>query len=512
MTRRAQTLVTVAVITLALILMFMAWNATKDLTVLAAAAAALLIVTLLWTTKKTVQGRPEALTEEKDIAAHLEALREGASDFYAVWSGEYPEVEVERYFEAERKALETNRALNISRVINPTVIPDKHYNLLQSMRQEFGSRFELYEDATIHFFELFVAEYPDAGPVAVVVVNDIVSRRPKVGLVLDPGRNPALLGAVGAVKEWFKAIRGGLREFERPAVERWDHIAPRYTKYVSDNFNQIAFLDSFTSDEGNLVGDYLGSLAEPGQNLVVVEVGCGDGRALLRYLPTSLANCIAYVVGLDYAPAMLQAAEGELVKRLSDSEGSPAAKAIAERTGFYRLNAFDMRRFFDDGHLRDLERFEMASRTSRSRGMDPTTFAGARKVFFCLLNTIGVIEPLARRKEMVESMLAALGHDDRLILTVFAADAFEEKAEELYDGLEPMLDMKIKKDHYEFANATFQIDGIPGYYSHWFEESELLELLTSAALSLGGDGRAFARPDVKRMGSNGFFVEIRRTG
>jgi SAM-dependent methyltransferase len=506
--RLRQRLVGAGIAFLVAVLLFLAWTATKGpivpLIVLATIVAGAL--TPLFVT--TYRSRPLAITDEKAIAAQLEELRDGASNFYAIWSGTYGDVEVARYFEAERRALNDNESLHISRIINPSVIPPQHYHLLQSIKSEFGSRFQLYQDASIHSFELFVAEYSDErDSVAVVVVNDLLNKRPKVGLVLDPARNLRLLGAVEAVRVWFEAIKKNLRDFDPVAVERWDRIAPRYTEFVSRNVNGISFLTDYFGEEAGLIRECLSERAEPGGDLSIIEVGCGDGRALSSYVPPLLAQNVAYVIGLDYAPGMVRAAEAELTSRLNSREEEVlGVRELRQKTGFSHLDAFEMRSVFDDGRLVRPDQFEAASLE-----VDPITFEESRKVFCCLLNTIGVIEPLGRRRKIVESMLSALGVEDDLIITVFSADAFATAARDLYQGLEPMLDTKVKNSHFDFESATFKVAGPPGYYSRWFEEAELRELLSDATRSLGRRGRSFERPVIKTMEAGGYFVHIRRT-
>ncbi|HEX3240742.1 MAG TPA: class I SAM-dependent methyltransferase [Solirubrobacterales bacterium] len=503
-----QRLVGAGIAFLVVVVIFLAWAATKGpivpLIVLAAIVAG--AITLFFII--AYRSQPLAFTDEKAIAARLEELRDGASNFYAIWSGTYGDVEVERYFEAERRALKDNESLHISRIINPSVIPPKHYHLLQSIKSEFGPRFQLYQDASIHSFELFVADYPDErDSVAVVVVNDLLAKRPKVGLVLDPDRNLRLVGAVEAVRFWFEAIKKNLRGFDPVAVERWDRIAPRYTEFVSRNANNITFLTDFFGEEAGMIGECLSELAGADRDLSVIEVGCGDGRALSSYVPALLAQNVSYVIGLDYAPGMVRAAQAELTSRLNSAEEEVlGVRELRQKTVFSHLDAFELRSVFDDGRLVRPDQFEAASLE-----VDPVIFEESRKVFCCLLNTIGVIEPLGRRKKVVESMLSALGVEDDLIITVFSADAFAKEAQDLYRGLELMLDTKVKDIHFDFPSATFKVATPPGYYSRWFEEADLRELLSDAAQSLGPRGRSFEQPTIRTMDAGGYFAHIRRT-
>lgn len=459
---------------------------------------------------------PITLTDHTSIRAHLETLREGASAISAIWSGKYDAAEVGTYFQDERSALENNRLLQIHRVINPAVIPDEYFDLLQSMREMFGERFVLLEDSTLRSFELYIADYPgpsNKDPVAVVVINNTHTGKPEVAIVLDPARDKGLRGAVDSVRKWWSTISEGLPAFDPVAIERWDHIATRYTELVTQNANKIEFLDQYSKREKEMVGDYLRSLADQGHELTLVEVGCGDGRALLSYVPSELASKTAYVLGLDYAPAMVSAAENELARlQLMDERIRPDVRKLIDKTAFFQLNAEKLRRFFNDGRLGPLEPLLEASQSADEGSIDPSTYAASRKVFCCLLNTIGVIEPRERRIAVLEAMLACLGVDDSLIFTVFAAERFEVEAKALYGDLEEMINAAIDDVQFDTDTATFRVDGTPGYYSHWFADRELHELVNDATEALVREGRSFDPIRLEQMGSGGYFVLAQRTG
>jgi hypothetical protein len=459
---------------------------------------------------------PITLTDHTSIRAHLETLREGASAISAIWSGKYDAAEVGAYFQDEKSALETNELLRIQRVINPAVIPDEHFDLLQSMREKFGGRFVLLEDSTLRSFELYIADYPGTStkdPVAVVVINNTDTGKPEVAIVLDPARDKGLRGAVESVRKWWNTISEGLPAFDPVAIERWDHIATRYTELVTQNANKIEFLDQYSKREKQIIGDHLRTLADQGHELTLVEVGCGDGRALLSYVPSELANRTAYVLGLDYAPAMISAAEKELARHQMMGERiRPDVRKLVDKTAFFQLNAEKLRRFFNDGRLDAVETLLEASSSADEGSLDPNTYGASRKVFCCLLNTIGVIEPVERRVAVLTTMLACLGIDDTLMVTVFAAERFEVEAKALYGDLEEMINATIEDVQFDQNTATFRVDGTPGYYSHWFEERELHELVNDATEPLVKEGRIFDPVRVEQMGNGGYFVLVQRTG
>jgi hypothetical protein len=150
----------------------------------------ILLVVLLSAGYSAYRGRPEALTDEAAIADRLAELREDASTYLAMWSGTYDEPEVARYFKAEQETLEGNSRLTITRVVNPDALPPSHHRVLQAMREQFGEHFQLFENPDIQSFELYYAAYPKGRKaVAAVVLIDAISRRPTVGLVLDPNKD-----------------------------------------------------------------------------------------------------------------------------------------------------------------------------------------------------------------------------------------------------------------------------------------------------------------------------------
>jgi len=510
----------VMLVIVVVLLLAVAWSQTESFKVLLVVAAvfALLAATLTALTQRSSGSSPQTLTTQASITARLKSLREGASSVSAIWSGEYDSSEVGLYFNDERKALETNELLHIRRVINPAVIPDEHFELLQSIRDRYGERFQLLEDSTLRSFELYIAEYPsesEKDAVAVVVINNTLTKRPQVALVLDPNDDKSLGGAVNAVQKWWETISEDLAPFDPVAIERWDQIASRYTEVVTENAGANEFLDRYTSREREAVGERLASSAEEEYELSLVEVGCGDGRALLSYIPTELERRISYVFGFDYAPAMVEIAESGLA-RLRHSSGFVRvdAKALLGKTAFFELNAANMRRFFDDGRLHDLEQLLEASPSGAGVDIDYSTYGASRKVFLCLLNTIGVISPRQRRIEVLESILACLGVEDRLILTVFAAERFAEDAISLYRDLEEMINAEVRELQFDSDTATFSIagsPGSPGYFSQWFSERELSEHFNEATASLIREGRSFGRVEIEPMGSGGYLAVVRRT-
>lgn len=487
----------------------------KTVLVVGACIAIIAVVpfTLAWLRPR--RGGPETLTTPASIKARLEELRQGATSVSAIWSGKYDADEVASYFEVEKQALHANPQLRISRVINPAVIPAEHFELLQSIREKYAPRFTLLEDSTLRSYELYIADYPldTRESVAVVVINNTLSKRPQVAVVLDPAKEQQLAGAVEAIRSWWTGISDELPAFDPIAIERWDHIARRYTTLVTENANKIAFLDQYAGREKQMIADYLQSVAEEGREICVMEVGCGDGRALFSVVPTELARSTSYVLGVDYAPAMITAAARELSRlRALRDKMRPDARMLMENTAFFQLNAANMRRFFDDGRLNEFEQLQQAAPDACTAAIDHSIYGASRKVFCCLLNTVGVIEPEGRRGDMLEAMLSCLGVDDSLVLTVFAAERFADEAPTLYRDLQEMIDTEVEDTQFDNANATFSVAGNPGYYSHWFTETELHQLVNGAKDPLEREGRSFDPVHVDRMGAGGYFVLVKRTG
>lgn len=510
---------TVGLAILAALLLGVTWAESKSVGTVLSVGAGLALLAVLpfliaWLQAQT-RG-PDTLTTPQSIKRRLEELREGASAVSAIWSGKYDAAEVGDYFEVEKRALKANNNLHISRVINPAVIPDEHFDLLESIRDKYASRFRLLEDSTLRSFELYIADYPNESgkeSVAVVVINNTATRRPAVALVLDPAVDKGLVGAVDAVRRWWEAISDELPAFDPIAVERWDHIATRYTRLVTENANRIEFLDKYAEREKQIVADYLRSTVEDGHELSVVEVGCGDGRALLSYLPSEIASKTIYVLGIDYAPAMITSAHRELTRlRANREKMHQDARMLVERTAFFQLNAANMRRFFDDGRLSELEQLLQAAPAGSNVEIDHGTYGASRKVFCCLLNTIGVIDHHERRVAMVEAMLACLGVDDRLVFTVFAAERFAVEAMALYRDLQEMIDTEVNETQFDVNGATFSVAGSPGYYSHWFSEAEVPQLVNAAKMGLEKEGRSFDLVRIEHMGSGGYFAAVRRVG
>jgi hypothetical protein len=511
MTRRnRERLAVVSIGVLGLLLLGLTWTVVHTVTGLLVACAVLVGLALV--AERLYRSRPEVLTDGAAIASRLEELRVGASRFSAIWSGQYDAVEVERYFEAERIALSSNDDLRINRVINPSVISTSNYNLLKEIRDKYGDRFKLYENSAIHSFELYVVDYPgNRDAIAVVVVIDVNNRRPTIGLVLDPDRDPRLGGAVAAIRVWFESILEPLPVFDPIAIERWDHMAPRYTRYVTENTNRLDFLERFAAEENRLLTQHLESTFASADTCALIDVGCGDGRILIGGLPEPLADRLSWLVGLDYAAEMIRTSERRLLAR--DRSARDASGPLSERTRLYRVNALDMQRYFNNGQLNDLEHLRETAPQAPLSDIDQDRFTASRKVFCCMLNTLGVVERPRHRLAVFKALLAALGPDDTLAISVFAAEAFEAHAETLYKGLEKMIDAHIESANFDTAAASFAVSGTPGYYSHWFTEDELADLAAKAMLALADEGageRVFFPANIERITEIGFFLTVRR--
>ena len=507
----------------ALLLVALTWSVANTLPAVLACAfvvvAVALLVALALNRPDPPPPGPTTLRSEQEITLRLESMRDGATAVFAIWSGKYDPDEVKRYFEDERKALKTNERLKITRVINPSVIPKEDerfdYELLQAIHNDAPDRFKLLEDSTLRSYELYLAEYPreaNKKAVAVVVLNNTLSERPEVALVLDPQEDQSLEGVVDAVKRWWQAIREDLPEFDPVRLKRWEQIAASYTRLITENANDIEFLTHYSARESEMFANYLRDIQGEDRELSIIEVGCGDGRALLAYIPAEISRHIAYVIGLDYARAMVDAAARSL-KIFQQVNTFPAEHnhVLKARTAFFQLNALHMPNYFEDGMLQGPEQLVGAAPSAAEVSIDPGRYATSTKVFCCLLNTIGVIET-DHRVAFVEAMLSCLGVNDSLVFTVFAAERFRDEAPKLYGALEEMINTDAREVHFDTESATFQVTGSPGYYSHWFTSRELTRLVDDATDRLEDRGRHFDLPKVVEMGTGGYFVSVRRMG
>jgi hypothetical protein len=425
-------------------------------------------------------------TGDTDIAAALAEVRKEAAEIRAVWAARYGDEEVRHYFTGERDDLAANKRLTITRVIRPAVIPRELHRDLTDLKRTFAERYSLRADEDRQELELFVADYaPDSGRqgVGMMVFIDANNQRPALGLKVDPNRDHRWAGVVRSLREWFDAHVTALPAWDPETIERWNEIADRYDGWVTDNAS-LPFLRDFIRAERGFVRSYIGDLVTSDHEVCLVEIGCATGRAILDYPPPEHADAVKLLIGIDNAPAMVNAAEHNRVQALKALRLSNQPADLMEKASFYELSAFALTTQIENGLLHTPQ--SLASLSPRKGYLiDANVFNRSTRVYLCLLNTLGVISPKDRCESFVLHSLRAMGEGDHLIVSVFDEARFDSTAPDLYSALSPMIGA-FDPGNVDSANRAYEIRDDPGYYSHWFGAGELETLLKVGANRLTG--------------------------
>jgi SAM-dependent methyltransferase len=174
----------------------------------------------------------------------------------------------------------------------------------------------------------------------------------------------------------------------------------------------------------------------------LVEVGCGTGRFCL-----SFAEDARLIVGVDVSRHFLD----QLVN------STPHADRVVAVEG-------------DAANLRDL--------LGKDDRLDEH-YRQAPKLFACVMNTLGIM-PESSRRRVVHEMCACLGPDDSLLLAVFNKDFFARAVREFY-SVHPQLCGEIIPGDVDYGKSELHVRSTD-YFSHWFSEAELCDLVESAGV------------------------------
>lgn len=406
------------------------------------------------------------LIEDQDTLKHRYAeMRRtaGARLIQAIWSAKYPDVET--YFRTEGRDLETDRKLRIDRLVNPDLIAEKD-------RKEFVDFVRRHENLRVYAtdvneFECFLCEYTKGGEPhlkALLVLNNTLSHTPQIGIYIDPEKHPHLEPLAFAIQSWFMK----LPKKQFPGLDRieniWEVNAPSYDDLVTNS--ELPSLRSFMDQEQTLLETEVTSLCETGAPITVIEVGTGTARTLLNLArKTELMKGIRYLIGVDSSQAMIRIARNHLKIQVLPDE-------MVDKYFFFHIAGENLAQYLIRGRLM-LERFRSDKINGESVDrLDTKAYDNSRKLICCLLNTLGVMER-ETRTQVIRSMVAAATPADVLIFSVFCADAFSERAPELYAEIDSLVG-GYSRDCLDMKKCKFETSS---YFSHWFNISAFQEQL-----------------------------------
>ncbi|MGV1049197.1 MAG: class I SAM-dependent methyltransferase [Solirubrobacterales bacterium] len=166
---------------------------------------------------------------------------------------------------------------------------------------------------------------------------------------------------------------------------------------------------------------------------VLVEVGVGTGK-----FAGPLAGRGIPVIGVDISPTLLEMARARYPELLL-IEG-------------------------DACNLREL--------------LAPVPSAIGRRLVACVLNSIGVVDPVVREALVKEMILSARGGS--FLLAVFSAEHFHRGVSEFY-AKSPELCGPVRED--DADHVRYELRTASSYFSHWFTMAEVDDLLRRAGVS-----------------------------
>jgi hypothetical protein len=401
-----------------------------------------------------LQGRPRLTEAYEELRT-----REHLNRVLAVWSADYGEIE--KYFEEEAEWLRENPDVTVERV----VVAQPHQRALLSELAGQHENLRLFTSTTKDTeFELYICEYTHPERLetraGILVVNNMASRRPEFGVMIDAQQAPQLGPFVMTLSTWFDKLPRQAVQGRKGDEDVWTQNSALYDEHVDRN-SPLPFLRDFIRSEDNYVAEVVGSA--PG-DVTFVEFGSGTGRTIhyLRSLP-EVASKTLYFIGFDHSVGMIRESQ---TKRDNNPDDS------ASVTFFFTLDGATAFQNFWNGHLSLTEGLNDQVHL-REHGFDPVRYQQSDKVFCCLLNTLGVLDQ-ATRRQFTENLFLAATEADTVVISVFDRGAFDEHAEPLYVEINPLVGAPIDEYLLNSADAEFRAGS---YFSHWFGEEELRKLI-----------------------------------
>lgn len=254
----------------------------------------------------------------------------------------------------------------------------------------------------------------------------------------------------------------------------WSEVASIYDTYVTRTQNE--WLENFMSEEQALLEEtVLHTLANNADRKAsIMEVGCGTGRNLVQCaLSKKVMNGTEYLIGIDSAKGMVATA---VDKRSELERFGLFPKAAADKIIFLLLDAQRLTNYFYDGKINTNAVLSYGENGKELSKIVAKRFDASTKIMCNLLNTVGVME-LGMRKKVVGEMLQSVGYEDKVLLSVFDADCMLTYAPALYKSLERIVGDFRAEEAFDFKKFEFHTK--KPYYSHWFTEQEIVNLVTS---------------------------------
>lgn len=217
----------------------------------------------------------------------------------------------------------------------------------------------------------------------------------------------------------------------------WNDMSLMYDDNVENNSDPV--ISGYISEEIRIVSNFCKKVIKPGVKYTVIDMGSGTGRVLFS-LQSILGDSVSYC-GLDVSESMIQLSKNKQVEM------------NAKNISFLKYDA-------TNPEIDDL--FD---------GDDSV------KIVLCMYNTVGVIDATLRR-QFFDNMIGLAGKDGIALVSAFNGDNFVFAAPGMYVPMKKMVG-QIDEDSFDEKKLAFK--NRLGYYSQWFTQNQMLQLLRSNA-------------------------------
>ena len=287
------------------------------------------------------------------------------------------------------------------------------------------------------------------------------------------------------VRNVIRVIEDGLSTDVEPGLDEkwWDVTAPIYEEHFLEIENP--FLQTYFDQEATAIkktlGEFVGSATGTGKKLAVLEVGCGTGR-FLTGCAEKHPNQVGCIIGMDFSAKMLDLTKQEIAQHRNNGTNHV-------QYAFLKEKADKLHEHMKDGQILE------GSRWKCSDLQKVNAFLEEHRRLVCLLNVLPNVGP-RKRHDVLKSVRDSLRRGDRLFVSAYNRAHFAEQAYDLY------ADRRVAKIsgtavlHYDPDAGDYvslsEDDG-RRFYTHWFDETELRELL---------EGRDVGLAEVRRVPHN----------
>ena len=215
----------------------------------------------------------------------------------------------------------------------------------------------------------------------------------------------------------------------------WNDMSSQYDNNVERNSDPV--ISGYISEEIQIASDLCKKIIKPDVKYTIIDMGSGTGRVLFS-LQKILGDSASYC-GLDVSESMILMSKNKQVEMNT------------KNISFLKYDAMNpaIDDLFDDDD--------------------------SVKITMCMYNTVGVIDATLRR-QFFDNMTRLAGKDGLVLVSAFNGDNFAFVAPRMYV---PMKDMVKQIDEDSFDEKKLAFKNRLGYYSQWFTQNQMLELLHS---------------------------------